>query len=386
MNRTARVILATGVALSVAVPAFAGVAAAAPTETTTTETTITVRAGDSLAGLAWRHDVSLSALLRANSLELTSMLHPGDTLVLPAGATIAPPAAGSATPAAAASPSAGGSDYVVEAGDALSLIASRHGVRLGALLQANGLSITSLIVPGQRLQIPPATQSPTSSPTPVSPPVAPAPAAGGATSAGFEYVVESGDALSLIAWRHGVSLAELLAANDISAASLILPGQRLRIPSAVRPVATPAAAAPSQAPATPSSTTQSTASSSSLDTLLSYLNAQVGAPYKFFSAGPTTFDCSGLVVAAFRQVGISLPHQSRALAKLGSAVDWRSGSISAGDLVFTSATDDPDMITHVGIALDSQRWIHAVGHGKTVTIGSLPSDSKIMAVQRIALP
>ena len=195
--------------------------------------------------------------------------------------------------------------------------------------------------------------------------------------------------MSWIAWRHGVSLAELLAANDISAASLILPGQRLRIPSAVRPVATPAAAAPSQAPATPSSTTQSTpttASSSSLDTLLSFLNAQVGAPYKFFSAGPTTFDCSGLVVAAFRQVGISLPHQSRALAKLGSPVDWRSGSISAGDLVFTSATDDPDMITHVGIALDSQRWIHAVGHGRTVTIGSLPSDSKIMAVQRIALP
>ena len=120
--------------------------------------------------------------------------------------------------------------------------------------------------------------------------------------------------------------------------------------------------------------------------MLSYLTAQVGAPYKFFSAGPKAFDCSGLVVAAFRQVGVSVPHQSRALAKLGTSIDWRRGSISAGDLVFTSATNDPDMITHVGIALDSRRWIHAVGHGKTVTIGSLPSDSKIMAVQRIALP
>jgi peptidoglycan endopeptidase LytE len=396
MNRTARIILATGVALSVAVPAFADVAAAAPTETTTTDTTITVRAGDSLAGLAWRHGVSLSALLRANSMELTSMLHPGDTLVIPAGASSASftaTTAGSATPAAAAKPSVGRSDYVVVAGDALSLIAWRHGVRLGDLLEANGLSTTSLIVPGQRLQIPPATRSipsqpTTSSPAPVSPAAAPTPAAG-TSSAGFEYVVESGDSLSQIAWRHGVSLGELLAANDIAATSLILPGQRLRIPSAVRPVATPSAAASSQTPAAPSSTTQSsptTASASSLDTLLSYLTAQVGAPYKFFSAGPATFDCSGLVVAAFRQVGISVPHQSRALAKLGSAVDWRSGSISAGDLVFTSATDDPDMITHVGIALDSQRWIHAVGHGKTVTIGSLPSDSKIMAVQRIALP
>ena len=87
MNRTARVILAAGVALSVAIPAFPDVAAAAPAATTTTETTITVRDGDSLAGLAWRHGVSLSALLRANSMELTSMIHPGDTIVIPAGAS-----------------------------------------------------------------------------------------------------------------------------------------------------------------------------------------------------------------------------------------------------------------------------------------------------------
>ena len=91
-------------------------------------------------------------------------------------------------------------------------------------------------------------------------------------------------------------------------------------------------------------------------------------------------------MAAFREVGVSVPHQSRALARTGSSVDWRTESISAGDLVFTSAMNDPDMITHVGIAIDSKRWVHAVGFGRTVTIGSLPADSKIMAVQRIAIP
>ena len=379
MNRTARVILAAGVALSVAIPAFPDVAAAAPTATTTTETTITVRDGDSLAGLAWRHGVSLSALLRANSMELTSMIHPGDTIVIPAGAstrsigrsTTASTAA--STTRSAPTASTGGSDYVVEAGDALSLIAWRNGVSLRALLDENDLSITSLILPGQRLRLPSATRSTASQPTTKSA----APASAGTTTSGFDYTVKAGDALSLIAWRNGVSLGALLAANDISATSLIMPGQRLRIPSAIRPIAAPSAGAPSS---------PIRAASSSLDTMLSYLRAQVGAPYKFFSAGPKTFDCSGLVVAAFRQVGLSVPHQSRALAKIGTSVDWRSGSISAGDLVFTSATNDPDMITHVGIALDSRRWIHAVGHGKTVTIGSLPSDSKIMAVQRIALP
>jgi len=371
MNRTARVVLAAGVALAVAIPAFPEVASAAPS-VTTTETTITVRHGDSLAGLAWRHDVSLSALLRANSMELTSMIHPGDTIVIPAGASSS--SIGRSTTAssttATTTASAGGSTYMVQAGDALSLIAWRNGVSLRALLDENDLSITSLILPGQRLRLPSATRSNPSRPASSQS----APSSSGTAPNGLGYTVKAGDALSHIAWRHGVSLSALLAANDISATSLILPGQRLRIPSAV---ATPSAG---------TSTSRTSSSSSSLDTVLSYLRAQVGAPYKFFTAGPKTFDCSGLVVAAFRQVGVSVPHQSRALAKVGTAVDWRRGSISAGDLVFTSVIDDPNTITHVGIALDSRRWIHAVGHGKTVTIGWLPSDSKIMAVQRIALP
>jgi hypothetical protein len=89
MNRTARIILATGVALTVTLPIFGGVASAAPAggsgsaDTTTVETTVVVREGDSLAGVAWRHGVRLAALLRANSLQLTSVIHPGDTLVIP---------------------------------------------------------------------------------------------------------------------------------------------------------------------------------------------------------------------------------------------------------------------------------------------------------------
>lgn len=336
MNRTARLVVATGVMLSIVAPAYAGVASAAPSAaggsgaTTTADTTVTVRDGDSLARLAWRHGVRLSALLRANSLELTSVIHPGDSIVIPAGATVSPRVAStmsstggaSSSPAPVSTSTAVGTDYVVGAGDALAGIAWRHGVSLGALVNANGLSVSSLILPGQRLQIPPATRPiPTSS-----------------TSTAV----------------------------------------------AVTPIAAPAAA-----PANSSSTTPDAvpaAQGDSLQTLLAYAAAQVGVPYKFFSAGPDTFDCSGLVVAAFRQIGMSVPHQSRALARLGNAVDWRSTPIAAGDLVFTSAVGDPAFITHVGIALDSSRWVQAVGLGRTVTIGTLPSTDRIMAVQRITLP
>jgi LysM repeat protein len=336
MNRTARIILATGVALTVTLPIFGGVVAAAPagggsTDTTTVETTVVVRNGDSLAGVAWRHGIRLSALLRANSLQVTSVIHPGDTLVIPAGATV----------------------------------------------PTGALSSTRSARPSTTTTAPASTAS-----------------AAGTGSTTSDYVVRSGDALASIAWRHGVSLGALVKANNIEVTNVILPGQTLRIPPATRPipttVAAPAAPAATSSPAAAGVTqppvTTAAARGNSLQTLLSYATAQVGVPYKFFSAGPDTFDCSGLVVAAFRQIGMSVPHQSRALARLGSAVDWRSESISAGDLVFTSAVGDPNLITHVGIALDSRRWVHAVGFGRTVSIGTLPSADRIMAVQRIALP
>jgi LysM repeat protein len=318
MTRTRRALLATGIALSITIGGVAGTAAAAPASgtTTTAETTYVVKAGDALAGIAYRHGIRLSALLRANSLRLDSVIHPGDTLVIPPGATA---------------------------------------------------STTRTTMPSR------GTPSATTN-------------SSGTSARATTYVIRRGDALAGIAWRHGVRLGALLAENGLVATSLILPGQELRIPAAALPatrVSSVTATRPSSNTGTAAARRAPSATAGSLGTVLSYLTAQVGAPYKFFSAGPDAFDCSGLVVAAFRQVGVSLPHQSRALAKTGRAVDWRSQGIEAGDLVFTSAFDDPERITHVGVALDARRWIQAVGRGRTVSIGSLPRATKIMAVRRI---
>jgi peptidoglycan endopeptidase LytE len=51
----------------------------------------TVRAGDSFSAIAARHNVTLGALLEANRLPITTIIHPGQTLVLPAGAAPAAP-------------------------------------------------------------------------------------------------------------------------------------------------------------------------------------------------------------------------------------------------------------------------------------------------------
>jgi LysM repeat protein len=393
--RTIRVVLATGIALALAVPMSAAVAEAAPatggsSDVTTDATTTTVRAGDSLVGIAHRFGVRLSALLRANSMTLTSVIHPGDTIVIPAGASIprtAPRAASTTT--GGSTGTAATSAYVVRPGDALAGIAWRNGVTLGALVEANDLTVASVIFPGQTLTVPPATRTiPVSRTT--STPASAAPArTTGTAAATSAYVVRPGDALAGIAWRNGVTLGALVEANDLTVASVIFPGQTLTVPPATRTIpvsrttSTPASVA---APARTTGPSVGSAASGSVDTLLAYLREQIGKPYEFFSAGPATFDCSGLVVAGFRRLGMSVPHQSRALARLGTEINWRTAPIVAGDLVFTSAVDDPAQITHVGVALDSRTWIHAVGRGRTVSVGSLPSTDRIMAVRRLPLP
>ena len=109
--------------------------------------TYTVKAGDSLSMIASRSKVSLAALLAANGMTASSLITPGMTLTLPAGAVV--PAATTSTPTTSAS----GLTYTVKAGDSLGGIASRTKVTLGALLAANNMTVTSLITPGMKLTL-----------------------------------------------------------------------------------------------------------------------------------------------------------------------------------------------------------------------------------------
>ena len=92
--------------------------------------------------IARRLGVKLSALLAANGLEAESVIMPGRTLTVP-GAD-----------APSASTSSVGGTYVIKDGDVLERIARRHGIKLSALLAANGLEATSLILPGRTLTVP----------------------------------------------------------------------------------------------------------------------------------------------------------------------------------------------------------------------------------------
>src|SRR5215211_1489128 len=87
--------------------------------------------------------------------------------------------------------------------------------------------------------------------------------------------------------------------------------------------------------------------------------AQIGTTYAYGGAAPGGFDCSGLVVYAFKQAGVSLPRTSFAQFGVGTAVD--RASIQAGDLVFFNANGPG--ASHVGIATSNSTVISATTHG-----------------------
>ena len=90
---------------------------------------------------------------------------------------------------------------------------------------------------------------------------------------------------------------------------------------------------------------------------------QVGTPYVWAGASPGGFDCSGLVMWAFAQVGVSLPHNAAAQYGVGSPVD--RASLQPGDLVFFSG------LGHVGIYIGGGQYVHAPQTGDVVKVSSM---------------
>jgi peptidoglycan endopeptidase LytE len=258
-----------------------------------------------------------------------------------------------------------GLTYVVARNDSLSGIASKTKVKLNDLLAVNGFKATSVILPGQVIKLPN-----TAVMVAVSTNNAPAVAAQVGVS-GSTYTVVKNDSLSGIALKAKVSLSSFLAVNGFKKTSVIFPGQIVKLPAGAIIASTPAA------------TAGTNAVPSRLQVVLDFARAQIGKPYAFGKAGPTSYDCSGLTLAAFAQVKVSLPHQSLAQSKLGSAVDWRVTGVQAGDLVFTFSTKNQSQISHVGIAISATQWIEAPYTGGVVRISALPSVSKIQAVRRV---
>ena len=107
--------------------------------------TYTVKAGDTLGGIAARHNSSSAAIATANHIANPNALKVGQVLRIPAASAVKKPAAKKATVPA--------SRYTVKGGDTLSAISRRTGVPVQQLMRANNMSTSNLKV-GAKLTIP----------------------------------------------------------------------------------------------------------------------------------------------------------------------------------------------------------------------------------------
>lgn len=157
-----------------------------------------VQSGDTLRSVAGMYRVPLAELLRANDIdEEDGILRPGTVLHVPTGYVQCV-------------------CYGAEHGDTLWRIAAKYGIRAGELLEANpGIRDGEELRGGELLMIPLRREERQGS--------ADAPLAYPEV-----YTVESGDTLSSVAHRFGISVAQLRAANEaVKERDMIFPGQRL---------------------------------------------------------------------------------------------------------------------------------------------------------------
>jgi cell wall-associated NlpC family hydrolase len=109
---------------------------------------------------------------------------------------------------------------------------------------------------------------------------------------------------------------------------------------------------------------------------LRYAMSKLGSPYVWGAAGPSTFDCSGLTMWAYKQVGINLPHYTGSQWNAGTHVP--ESQMQPGDLIFFYSD-----LHHMGMYVGGGKMIHAPHTGDVVRIASL-SGRPIAGVVRVA--
>lgn len=293
----------------------------------------TVKGGDSLGKIASIHKTTVRQLKELNGLT-------GDLILvgqkLKVSGTAAPQAAASSKPTqTSSSPSiaAATGSYQVKSGDTLSLIAIRHDVSVDQIMKWNGLT-SHVIYAGQKLKVNASASSQKTESNVIQ-------ASASRPAVESSYTVVSGDTLSGIGAKFGVSIRDLMEWNGMSNYNLHV-GQKLKVKAGSAPAA-------AQKPAKNPSTAH-TASS-----LTDVAKSVIGTPYVWGGTTPSGFDCSGFIWYAFKTAGYDVARTNT------DGYFSRSYYVDApvpGDLVFFNNTYKKG-ISHMGIYLGNGQFIHA---------------------------
>ncbi|HEY1734564.1 MAG TPA: LysM peptidoglycan-binding domain-containing protein [Acidimicrobiales bacterium] len=324
--------------------------------TSAATSTYQVAAGDTLSSLAARFSTSVAALASANHIGDINLIYAGQSLVVPAGSDTA---------------ASGVSSYQVVAGDTLSSIAARFSTSVAALASANHISDDNLIYVGESLTLSGSSATTTA--------LAAATAASVAPATG-RYTVTSGDTLAIIAGRYATTVANLAALNHLSNPNLIYVGEVLEVSGTAPAATTTAQTTAVQTTATSSSASTSAGESAAAATAVRVALAQVGKPYYYGGAGPSSFDCSGLVMYAYATAGVSLDHYT--VSQYEETTRISESQLLPGDLVFydTGSGAQPG---HVAMYIGNGQVVSANEPGTAVQTQPLSWDGQILGYGRV---
>jgi cell wall-associated NlpC family hydrolase len=128
------------------------------------------------------------------------------------------------------------------------------------------------------------------------------------------------------------------------------------------------------------------AANQAVSTAIGFAHQQIGKPYLFGGTGPDAFDCSGLVMMAYRAAGIFIPRTSEQQWAWGPRVP--AGHEQPGDLVFFAGSDGTlTSPGHVGLVIGQGQMIEAYATGFPIRIskygpGGAPGDTVVVGFSR----
>jgi peptidoglycan DL-endopeptidase LytE len=311
-----------------------------------------VEAGDTLWSISKKYDVSIPELKQMNNLQ-NAVIFPRQQLVVTKNPTSSVPSNSNPAPP---SVDGGSKTYTVKSGDTLIRIANSHSISLADLKKWNQIS-SHLIYPGQKLTV--AASNPTQVKEPIrkeentttavkeknenttTPPVT--------NSDNVVYSVNPGDTLYKISKEFSISVQDIKQWNGLKS-DVIHIGQKLEV---------------AKQQTSNSQDREQVTVGLDANKITSEAFANLGAPYKWGGSSSSGFDCSGYIYHVFNKAGSDIKRQSSEGYFNRSYYVDKPG---LGDLVFFENTYKKG-ISHVGIYIGDQQFIHAGDNG--VEISSL---------------
>ncbi len=166
------------------------------------------------------------------------------------------------------------------------------------------------------------------------------------------YKVKLGDDLASVSSRYNISIKKIKKFNHIKSSKSLIIGSTLKIPDQTIKLEI------------------LLANIKNISPLLKEAKEHLGKSYVWGAIGPAKFDCSGFTSFVCRKNGISIPRTSIMQGEVGIKVVRKE--LKEGDLIFfDTSKEKKGYITHVGIYLGDNNFIHASSANKEVVISSL---------------